>query len=223
MRFDDDLGHDIANALDWDPSLCGGAVAVAVRAGIVTLAGYVESFAGKWTAERVAGSVRGVKAIVNDIAVTLPPSSQRPDPAIAAAAVHALEWNVLVPHERVKATVDRGWITLNGNVDWYYQKEHAEKAVRRLTGVKGVTNLVAVHAGPASTQVKHAIKEALRRNADLHTERIAIEVNGNRVILRGAVRSYTEFRVAEYAVRSARGVTDVENDLRVEVATFTTV
>jgi osmotically-inducible protein OsmY len=178
---------------------------------VVTLAGFAESWADRWKAERVASRVRGVKGVANDIRVKLPSSSERPDPELARAAVDALKWNVLVPDDRIRVKVANGWLTLEGEVDWYYQKEEAERAVRKLRGVKGVTNLVTVAVRPASSDVKEKIRNALERGAELDADRIRVEVEGSRVILRGTVRSYTEKRDAERAARNAPGVTEVEN------------
>jgi osmotically-inducible protein OsmY len=222
MRNDDDIVRDVATEIKWEPSIRNDDIAVAVRDGIVTLAGFVDSFAEKWSTERVASGVRGVRAVANDLQVKLPAGSQRPDPEIARAAADALKWDILVPDQRIKVTVDQGWITLNGNVDWYYQKEEADNAIRRLTGVKGVTNLINVHGQPVPSDVKQEIKEALRRNAEFEAERILIEVKGSTVILRGSVRSYAEYRGAERAARNAPGVREVENDLRVEPGVMAT-
>jgi osmotically-inducible protein OsmY len=223
MRSDEDIREDVITELNWEPSLNNDDIAVAVRNGIVTLDGYVDSFAGKWTAERVASGVRGVKAVANDVEVRIPFGSQRPDPDIAAAAVNALKWDIFVPDDRIKVTVDKGWVTLSGDVDWYYQREEAENAVRRLTGVKGVIDLIAVHTKPAPTDLKQKIKDALQRNAEFDANRITVEVNGSKVTLRGTVRSYAELRDAERAALNAPGVTDVENDLRVDPGVFATV
>jgi osmotically-inducible protein OsmY len=222
-RSDDDILKDVIAELKWEPGLRNDDIAVAVRGGVVTLAGFVDSYADKWKAERAAARVKGVKAIANDLEVKLPASSQRPDPEIARAAADALKWNILVPHDRIKVTVDHGWITLDGDVDWYFQKEEAEKTVRNLTGVKGVTNLIAVHEQPAPNDVKQRIKEALQRGAEFDADRITVEVDGHKVILRGTVRSYAEMRDAERAALNAPGVTEVDNRLTVDPSVFASV
>lgn len=216
FHSDSDIQRDVADELKWDPSLQDDDIAVAVRDGVVTLAGYVKSYLDKWRAERVAARVKGVKAIANDLEVRLPSSSTRPDPEIARAAVDALRWNISVPHDRVKVKVENAWVTLEGDVDWYYQREAAERAVRSLTGVKGVSNLITVRAQPTPSDVKQKIKDALQRGAQFDADRITVEVEGNRAILRGKVRSYAEFKDAERAARNALGITEVENELTVD-------
>jgi osmotically-inducible protein OsmY len=168
----------------------------------------------------VASKVRGVKAIANDLEVKIPSSSQRADPDIARAALDALKWNISVPADRIKVKVEKGWVTLEGNVDWFYEKESAERAVRYLTGVKGVSNLVMVKPTPAPTDVKQRIKDALQRGAQFDAERITVDIAGNKAILKGTVRSYAEFRDAERAARNAPGITEVENKLTVDPTVF---
>lgn len=223
MRTDSQIQKDIIDELKWEPSLRDDDIGVAVRDGVVTLAGFVDSYRDKWKAERVASRVKGVKAIANDLEVKLPTSSTRPDPDIARAAVDALKWNVLVPDDRIKVKVDKGWLTLEGEVDWNYQREEAERAVRYLTGVLGVTNHVSVRARPTPSDIKRKIKETFERSAEFDADRITVEIDGNTVILRGTVRSYAEKRDAERAARNAPGVTDVENDLVVEPSLLATV
>jgi osmotically-inducible protein OsmY len=222
-RTDDDIQRDIINELKWDPSFEDDDIAVAVKDGVVTLAGYVKSYLDKWHAERVVSRVKAVRAIANDLEVRLPSSSERPDPDIARAIVEALRWNVSVPSDRIKAKVEKGWVTLEGDVDWYYQREAVERAVRSITGIRGITNLVTVRARPAPEEIKAKIKEALQRAAQLDADRIQIEVDGSKVILNGTVRSYAEKRDAERAVRNAPGVTEVENRLVVDPSVFAPV
>jgi len=225
MRTDSDILKDVAAELKWEPGLRDDDIAVSVRDGVVTLAAFADSFADKWRAERVASRVKGVRAIANDIEVRLPSSSERPDPEIARAAVNALEWNILVPHDRLKVTVERGWVTLEGEVDYYYQAEEAERSVRHLTGVKGATNLITVRSQPTPSveEVRRRIKEALQRGAEFDADRIGVEVQGHKVILNGTVRSYAELRDAERAARNAPGIIDVENHLTVDPTVFSAV
>ncbi len=223
MRTDIDIQKDVVAELRWEPSLRDDDIAVGVRDGVVTLAGFVDSYAEKWTAERVASKVKGVKAIANDIEVKLPSSSSRPDPDIAHAALDALRWNVSVPQDRIQVKVEKGWLTLEGDVDWYYQKEAAESAVRYLTGIKGVTNLITVRVRPAPSDVKQRIKDALQRGAAFDADHITVEMDGNKAILRGTVRSYAEMRDAERAARNAPGVSEVDNRLTVDPYAYAAV
>jgi osmotically-inducible protein OsmY len=164
-----------------------------------------------------------VKALANDLEVKLPTSSSRPDPDIARAALAALKWNVMVPDDRIKVKVEKGWLTLEGDVDWNFQREEAERSVRYLTGVLGVTNLVSVRARPTPSDIKRKIKETLERSAEFDADRITVEVDGHTAVLRGTVRSYAEKRDAERAARNAPGVTEVENDLVVDPSVLAAV
>ena len=223
MHTDSDIQRDVVAELNAEPNLKNKYVAVGVRDGVVTLAGYVDSYADKWRAERVASRVKGVKAVVNELEVKLPSSSQRTDPEIARAAVNALQWNVLVPHDQIQVVVEHGWITLRGEVDWYYQREEAERAVRNITGVTGVSNLITVAAVPTPSDVKQRITDTLRRGAQFDAERITVEVVGHKAILKGTVRSYAESQDAERAARKAPGITEVENRLTVDPLAYAAV
>jgi osmotically-inducible protein OsmY len=183
---------------------------------VVTLTGWVDSYLKKWNAEEAAHRVAGVKAVANDVEVRLPSSSERTDSDIAAAAVHALEWDALVPSDKVQVTVSKGWVTLRGEVDWQYQKEDAERVVRRLTGVKGVTNLITVKPHTAPSDLKKRIEEALVRTAKLDADRIIVEVQGSKAILKGTVRSWAEREEAERVAWSAPGILSVENRITIE-------
>jgi len=220
VRSDNDILKDVIAALQFEPGLRNDDIAVSVREGVVTLAGFVDSYAEKWKAERAAARVKGVRAVANDLEVKLPASSQRPDPELARAVADALKWNVLVPHERIKAAIDHGWVTLEGDVDWFYQKEEAEKTVRNLTGVKGITNLITVYEQPVPNDVKQRIRDALERAAAIDADRVNVEVDGHKVILRGTVASFAEAREAEQAARSAPGVTEVDNRLVVDPSVY---
>ena len=223
MHTDSDIQKDVLAELNAEPNLRNDDLAVGVRDGVVTLAGYVDSYADKWRAERVVSKVKGVKAVVNELEVRLSSSSQRTDPEIARAAVNALQWNVLVPHDRIQVAVEDGWITLRGEVDWYYQKEEAERTVRNITGIKGVSNLITVAAVPTPSDVKQRITDTLRRGVQFDAERIAVEVTGHKAILKGTVRSYAEMQDAERAARKAPGITEVENRLTVDPMAYVPV
>ena len=222
-RSDTDIQRDVVNELKWDPSLRDDDVAIAVRDGVVTLAGTVDSYIEKWTAERLTSKVRGVKAIANNIEVKLPSSSERTDADLARAAVNALAWNTSVPQDRVKVKVENGWLTLEGDVDFFFQREAAERAVRSLWGVKGVTNLISVRVAPTPSDVKQKINDALQREAEFDAERITVEVEGHKAILRGTVRSLAEMRDAERAARNAPGITEVESRLTINPNVYAAV
>jgi osmotically-inducible protein OsmY len=223
LRSDTDIQKDIIAELKWEPSLRDDDIAVSVRDGVVTLAGFTDSYVDRWKAEQVASKVKGVKAIANDIEVKLPSSSTRPDPDIARAALDALRWNISVPHDRIKVKVEKGWVTLEGDVDWYYQKEAAERSVRYLTGVRGVSNLMTLRARPVPADIKQKIKDALQRGAEFDAEHITVEMDGSKVILRGTVRSFAEMQDAARAARNASGVTEVENRLTVDPSVYAAV
>lgn len=212
-RRDDEIMHDVQAELRWEPSLRSEHIAVSVRDGIISLSGYVVSYYDKWKTERVIARVRGVKALANDIEVKLPTSSVRPDPEIARAIIDGFRWNLLVPHDDLVIKVDNGWVTIDGQVNWYYQKEEAERAVRRVTGVRGVTNLCTVMSAPGAGDVRGRIREALTRGVQFDAEHIQVEVADTRVVLTGTVRSYTERRDAERAALNAPGVNRVDNRL----------
>jgi len=213
-----ELKRSVESELRWEPSLkAPEAIGVGVKDGVVTLSGYVESYPEKLAAERAAARVSGVKAIVNKLEVRLPFSSERTDEDIARAAVNALEWTSSIPKEKIKITVDKGWITLKGAVDWLYQRTAVEDAVKSLTGVKGVLNLIEVRPAVRRDVVKNAIEDALKRLAELDAQRIQVDTVGSKVILRGTVRSWLERKEAERVAWQAPGVTEVDNQIEVDV------
>jgi len=208
---DKDIQQAVLSELEWEPQVKSTEIGVAVKDGIVTLSGFVDSYGKKYNAERAAKRLAGVKAVVNDLKVTLPTSDERTDVDIARAAVHALEEHTNVPRDQIKITVRDGFITLEGEVGWNYQKEEAESAVRYLTGVKGVINLITVRPVVEPMDVRQKIEEALKRIASLDAGRISVQAQGAKIILRGTVHSWAERDAAERAAWRAPGVAEVEN------------
>jgi osmotically-inducible protein OsmY len=216
MKTDSDLRRDVERELEWEPSIDERRIGVSVVEGIVTLTGEVGSYSEKWKAERAVERVAGVRGIVNDLVVKS--AVERSDTDIAKAAIDALKWNVMVPDDKIKVKVENGWIRLTGEVNWDYQRRAAERALRDLPGVKGITNLITVVPKVAPEDVKQKIEETFKREAILDAQRIEVEVSGSTVTLRGTVRSWAERHEAEKAAWSAPGVTQVNNYLVVEAA-----
>ena len=211
VRSDTQIQADVLAELKWDARVQPNEVGVSVKDGIVTLTGYVDSYTKKWAAEERAHRVAGVKAVANDIQVRLPGSSERTDADLAAAARRALEWNTLVPADRVRITVSSGFVTLEGDVDWQYERDAAERSVRNLVGVKGVSNMIRVKPNAMPQNIKERIEQALRRIIEEDARNITVEVEGSKVILRGTVRSWAERQEAERTAWSAPGITSVDN------------
>jgi osmotically-inducible protein OsmY len=217
MKSDLALQHDVLEELEWEPSIDSSQISVNAKDGVVTLGGYVPRFAEKIEAERIAKLVSGVRAVANDIQVRLPGEAQRNDAEIAAAAHTALNWHTSVPHDKVAVTVRNGWVTLEGEVDWQFQRKAARDAVAFLTGVKGVINDITLLVRQNGHDVKAEIEAAFKRNAEVHAERVRVETFNSTVKLVGEVATWAERAEAERLAWSAAGVTDVENDLTITV------
>jgi osmotically-inducible protein OsmY len=212
-----ELQKKVLDALDWEPSLDAGRIGVAATGGVVTLSGQVSSYADRWTAERVVKQMAGVKGLANELEVKLPGDSRRTDTDLASAAVRALEWDVQVPHQKIKVRASDGWISLEGQVEWQYQREAAERAVRHLLGVRGVSNQLTLTARVTPMDLKNRIEAAFKRTAELEARKIRVETKGSTVILDGTVHTWAERDEAERAVWAAPGVAVVEDHLAVAV------
>lgn len=212
---DGELLDQVEDALDWEPSVDVSDVDVSVDGGVVTMRGDVGSYAQKRTAERVVLGVYGVRGVANDLSVRLPGALERSDTDIAQAAVNTLTWNTQVPSDRVTVAVSDGWVTLRGTVDWQYQKDAAERGVRNLTGVRGITNDMTVGPRVQPGDVQAKIEAALRRNAEIDARRINVRVADGRITLSGNVHSSAERDEARRAAWAAPGVTAVEDHMAV--------
>lgn len=210
------LRQFILDELEFEPSLDAAHIGVTVEGGVVTLTGYVRSFAERAIAEQVIARVKGVKALAQELQVRYPQNKKTDDDQIARRALKIIAWDTTVPDDKVKIKVQNGWVTLSGEVEWSHQKAGAEEAVRRLSGVIGVTNLITVRPHADVRDVKHHIEEALKRNAQLDAKEIRVSVDGGKVTLEGNVPAWHERAIAEKAAWSTPGVSAVEDRIQVK-------
>ena len=215
MKSDADLKKDVIAELAWDPAVDSTAIGVAVKDGVVTLSGHLDTFAGKHAASRALRRVAGVQAIALEIDVKLSPGHNRNDTDIAAGAEEALKWNTRVPVESIRLTVDHGWITLQGDLEWDYQRRSVEKALRPLMGVVGISNEITLRAKVQAGDLSRKIEEALARQARREAKHIQVDVDGTTVKLSGTVHSWQEREAAQGVAWSAPGVQVIVNELRV--------
>jgi osmotically-inducible protein OsmY len=210
------IQRDVQDELAWDGHVRPGEIGVAVNDGIVTLTGTVESYLARVAAQDAAHRVRGVRAVANEIEVQVPAFESRTDEDLARAAVEALLWDAAIPNDTIDVSVSDGWVTLTGEADWPVQRDSAERAVHRLSGLRGVSNQITVKSHPVLSDVRKQIERALMRSAEVDANRIQIEVAGTVAILKGTVRSYIEKRAAEHSALLAPGITAVENDIEID-------
>jgi osmotically-inducible protein OsmY len=211
MRTDAEIERDVKEELKWEPDLDATDIAVSVKDGVVALTGSVKSYIDKYEAENAAKRVAGVVGIADDLEVRLPAVDERPDPDIARDAAAAIKSQLPISSENIKIVVKNGWVTLEGTVEWQYQRSTAETAVRRIKGVKGVTNVILLKPRAEPSEIKKKIQDAFKRNAEVDANRITVEANGSEVVLKGTVRSWFERQEAERAAWAAPGVTKVED------------
>jgi osmotically-inducible protein OsmY len=212
---DKTLRQIVIDELDFEPRIDAAHIGVTAEGGVITLTGHVGSYAEKIAAEEAVRRVKGVKAIAEEIEVRYPFAKKTADDEIAKRAVHILEWDSSIPKNRVEIKVQRGWITLSGEVDWYFQKQAAEHAVRKLTGIVGVNNMISIKQTVQSGDVRKRIEEAFKRNAELEADGIRVSVSDGKVTLEGKVKAWYERNVAEQAAWAAQGVRAVEDHIQV--------
>ncbi len=217
MNSERELQRRVLDELEWEPAVKAAHIGVAVTDGVVTLTGNVESYIEKVAAERAAKRMGGVQVVANDLEVRPSVPLRRNDTEIGRAVSEALEWDVRVPHDKIKARVADGAVTLEGAVPFQYQRAAAESAIRRLSGVKAVYNMIGIQPTVAPAEVKSRIEAAFRRSAEIDAGNIQVDVTDSKVVLRGNVRSWTEREEAERAAWSAPGVRNVEDELKVKV------
>lgn len=212
---DRDLRRDVVDELDWDPEVDATKIGITAEDGVVTLTGIVRSFTDRWMAEKIAKRVTGVQGVANELHVALMDEDRRDDTDIAVSALNALEWNSRVPKDHVKIALREGWVQLEGEVEWEFQRRAAEDAVRWLRGVRGVTNAIIVNPHVNAADVKQKIETAIRRNADIDAKSIYVDTTDTTVTLTGKVRSFTEREDAVHAAWSAPGVTRVVDHISI--------
>lgn len=210
---DTELRQNIIDELEFEPRVDAADIGVAVEDGIVTLSGHVASYAEKVAAEHTVQRVKGVRGIAEEIEVRYPDEKKTADDQIAKRAVDILAWNTSIPRDAVQVKVQKGWVTLSGKVNWHYQRLAAMDAVRKLSGVVGVSNLIEVKPRVHAADIKNSITQALRRSADVEASSVQVQVEENKVILSGRVHSWYERGAAERAAWSVPGVTAVSDNL----------
>ena len=220
MKTDLEIQKDVMDELKWELLTNANEIGVAVKDGIVTLSGTVDSYYKKLQAERAASKVLGVKAVAQEIGVHLSDRGVRNDAEIASAVLNALAWHSSIPEEKIKVKVEKGWVTLEGEVEWDFQRNYSKSAVENLQGVVGISNNIHITPRLKSADIKNKIFSAFHRSATLDSDSINIATEGSKVILTGKVRSFIEKKDAERAAYLAPGVTQVENKLLIDTEVY---
>lgn len=215
MKSNAELQRDVIAELAYEPAIDPAQIGVITKNGIVTLTGTVKSYAEKLDAAEAAERVQGVRAVIDEMHVEIPCIQHRADEELARAILNTLKWDSRIPDESIKFKVSHGWVTLAGTVDYKHQQRSAEEAIRNLTGVRGITNQIEVKPRPVASDIKGLIEDALRRSARINEQPITVDIEGNKVILRGTVHSRAEQHEAERTAWSAPGVAEVEDHLTV--------
>lgn len=215
MKTDSQLQHDVMAELEWEPSVDHADIGVSVENGVVTLNGYVKSYAAKQTAERAARRVAGVRAIAQEIKVRYDADPKTADHEIARRILDIFAWSALIPDDKLSVKVENGWVTLSGSVDWRFEADEAERAATKITGVTGIMNRIAIRHRPATGDIRRRIENAFERQADLDAAGVTIALDGNKVKLGGRVKAWHERQAAERAAWAAPGVTQVEDHILV--------
>lgn len=216
MKTDIEIQKDVMAELNWVPSLHATEIGVAVRNGVVTLSGIVDTYYKKVLAEKAAKRINGVKAVAEEIEVKLDNHGKRNDTEIAEVVLNSLRWNSALNEDKLKVKVEKGWVTLEGECDWSYQRKAVTNTVQSLLGVVGITNNITIKQKISADVVKRKIKEAFLRSATIDSDNIQIEILGNKVILNGKVNSYLEKKEAEKAAWLAPGANEIENKLEIK-------
>jgi osmotically-inducible protein OsmY len=220
MKSDIQIQNDVIEQLQWEPGLNAAEIGVAVKNGIVTLSGIVDTYSKKIAAEDAAKKIAGVKAIAEDIQVGVSPSFRKTDAEIAEVVVFALKWNTTIPDEKIKVRVEDGVVSLDGEVEWDYQRNAAVNAIEKVAGVRRINNYITIKPSLKPNNVKQKITAAFIRSATIDSGKIWVETDGSKVILNGTVRSFAEREDAEKAAWLAPGVTSVDNNLVMEEEAF---
>lgn len=223
MKTNDELRLDVMNEIRWDPELRNVAteIGVASNDGVITLSGIVDTYRKQIAAEKAAQRVAGVKVVASDIQVSLDALGVKTDTEIAVAVKDALRWNSAVNEDKIEVKVDKGWVYLDGTVEWDYERSTAQRSIENLVGVRGVTNMISIQSKPIDTkEIKNKISAAFHRSATIDSSAISISCTGNKVTLHGKVRSWAERKEAEKIAWAYPGVTAVDNKIEIDVAVY---